>query len=1204
MKFVFAHWQPQPMKLATMFFFVLMLVQSGAKGQSVGEPDWKWQNPLPTNHHLYDVQFLSSQTAVAAGLSGTLLKTSNGGQSWTHQISGTRNHLVSIFFISSQNGWVVGDSGTILHTSNGGQNWNQQSSGTKTYLGSVYFLNAQTGWAAGDSGTIRKTIDGGQSWTVSSISFSIMIQSVFFVDSQTGWLVGQSGEIMKTTNGGQNWFYQQSNTDGKLSSVQFVNSVTGWIAGAGGKILKTNNGGQTWIQQNSETIEDLSSVSFINTETGMAVGSNGTVLKTTNGGQTWVSLSTQTLDEFSSVHFFNFNACLLVGGNYGASIFKSTNGGQTWISQTKGEKKSLISVHFIDTKSGWAVGYGGTILNTTNGGQIWNSQVSGSYMNLSSVFFIDDQTGWAVGSGYTILKTINGGQSWFSQANPAPGSLYSVYFIDLLTGWVVGSNGNIIKTTDGGQNWIDQNSGTNLTLTSVYFVDSQTGFVAGKGIIKRTTNGGQSWNQQYNNTTVTLTAIFFIDSQMGWAVGTGGTILKTSNGGQNWQIQSNGSNKYLYAVYFIDTQTGWVAGESGGIWKTSDGGITWVHQNSGTSYGIGSLQFKGSFGWAVGNYGAILTTINNTPISTETLSSLVTGNLFEKAPSGCIQTATPVPGLLVKATPGPYYGISDQLGKFNLQLPLADSVNIFTLHALENQNPGFQQLVLCPPGNLYTLTLDTIPDTLYGKDFGLDVTPCHHLNVQVSSSRRRRCFRNMTAILYSNDGYLAATGGYILVEFPHWVRPLSASRSHIALNDSVWRFNLDSVSAGESGSFTITDSVLCGHPEILGLSQCTKATIYPAPDCPPPSGYNGAEVTVSGKCHNGDVSLGIYNRGIADMADSVDYWVYLDSIQVKQAKVKLAAGDSIKLWVNAQGFSVHLTVNQVANHPFEVFVSTTVDDCSDTTVFYPRPIVNHFPKQQTANSKIHCLEIRASYDPNDKTVVPRGFTNQNIISPNTELEYLVRFQNTGNDTAFTVYVIDTLDQNLNVESLELGASSHPYQISLQTTKSGKTFIRWQFDNILLPDSNTNELRSHGFIQYRISPKPGLALGSKVRNHAEIYFDFNPPVITNHTLTTFDNVTYTDPGLNNNVQMVTALPGKLSPKQIGVNLFPNPVTEHSLTADFSTKGNLVLFNAQGQQVFEKQNIEGKQVLPIHLKSGFYVAHLKTEKGVSVVKVVVE
>ena len=131
-----------------------------------------------------------------------------------------------------------------------------------------------------------------------------------------------------------------------------------------------------------------------------------------------------------------------------------------------------------------------------------------------------------------------------------------------------------------------------------------------------------------------------------------------------------------------------------------------------------------------------------------------------------------------------------------------------------------------------------------------------------------------------------------------------------------------------------------------------------------------------------------------------------------------------------------------------------------------------------------------------------------------------------------------------------------------------------------------------------------ALGSKVRNHAEIYFDFNPPIITNQTLTTYNVITFRDTSLNNNVQIVTASKSKLSPKQICVNLYPNPVTEHSLTADFQTKGSLTLFNAQGQQVYEKQNIEGKQVLPIRLRTGFYMAQLRTEKGVSVVKVVVE
>jgi hypothetical protein len=199
-------------------------------------------------------------------------------------------------------------------------------------------------------------------------------------------------------------------------------------------------------------------------------------------------------------------------------------------------------------------------------------------------------------------------------------------------------------------------------------------------------------------------------------------------------------------------------------------------------------------------------------------------------------------------------------------------------------------------------------------------------------------------------------------------------------------------------------------------------------------------------------------------------------------------------------------------------------------------------------------------------------------------------------------VIDSLDKNLNVESFQMGAASHNYELSMQTVKSGKTFLRWQFNNILLPDSTTNEPKSNGFIQFRISPKSGLALGSQVRNYADIYFDFNPPIVTNQTLTTFNNIVFTNPALNNNVQIINNI-GPKTASQIGVKLYPNPVTQNQLTVDFSNKGNLILFNAKGQIVYQAENLEGVQVLPIRLKTGLYFARMQTEKGSTTDKVVV-
>lgn len=1085
-------------------------------------PDWKWQNPLPTGNDLNNVQFLDTQTGWAVGRFGTLLKTSNSGQTWQLQKTGTNQFLYDIQFIDAQTGWTVGNSGTILKTTDAGLTWQSQVSGLPSQvLISCHFIDLQTGWAVGSSGKIIKTTNGGNNWILqlNGNSNSDWFYSVYFIDSQTGWAVGSNNRIVKTTDGGNSWNNQNTGWTFPFKSVQFLDSQTGWVVGDLGNIWKTSNGGQNWQPQSSGTNASLSSVNFIDSQNGWVVGSNGLIMKSTNGGQSWQMQNTDSIKHLYSIHFNSIQIGWIVGQN--GTILKTTNNGNTWKEQKTGPTFDFQDVFFIDPQIGWALGYDGSqqkILKTTNGGQSWQNQSSGITTGSNSIYFINAQTGWAVGANNSIIKTSNGGNSWSVQNTGTLNSLREVHFIDAQTGWAVGGNGTILKTNNGGITWISKISGTTNYLRSVFFTDSQNGYIVSwEGNILKTTDGGETWIFS-GNSQGSLYSCFFVDAQTGWAVGAQGVILKTTNSGNTWFNQNSTTTNQMFSVYFSDSQNGWVSGLQGLILKTSNGGITWEKQISGTLQNLSAIHFTDPLhGWAVGANGTILTTITNNYIDPETPTSLLKGKLFEKTGSNCNPSNIPVTGKLVKATPGPYYGYSTSNGNYSLRVPLADSAQTFTLQPIVYSNSTQLINTVCPPSGQISVTIDTIPDTLSGNNFGFEITSCHHLDVQLSSNRRRRCFVNTTSVSYVNQGSLSAPNAYVLVEFPHWVKPVRASRSYVAVNDSVWRFDLNTVSAGEYGAFTITDSVLCGNVGVLGLSQCTKATIFPAPDCPPQSNWSGAEVSVSGKCHNGFVELGIYNKTSTPMPDSVDYWVYLDSIQVKQAKVKLAAGDSLKLWVEAFGMPVYLTANQVANHPSDLFVTTSVEACDDTVIFYPRPAATRFPIAQRPNSKTQCLPIIGAYDPNDKQVFPIGFTNQNIIAPNTQLEYLVRFQNTGNDTAFTVYVIDTLDQNLNVESFEMGAASHPFELSMQTTKSGKTFLRWQFNNILLPDSNTNEPASNGFIQFRISPKPGLALGSKVRNHAEIYFDFNPPIITNQTLTTYDVIVFKDSTLEQNVQ---------------------------------------------------------------------------------------
>ncbi|MCS7029696.1 MAG: YCF48-related protein, partial [Bacteroidia bacterium] len=106
--------------------------------------------------------------------------------------------LLSVHFVNAAIGWAVGLGGTILKTTNGGTTWTPQTSGTTQLLYSVHFVNAAIGWAVGNSGTILKTTDGGTTWTPQTSGTIQTLYSVHFVSETTGWVVGSGSLILKS----------------------------------------------------------------------------------------------------------------------------------------------------------------------------------------------------------------------------------------------------------------------------------------------------------------------------------------------------------------------------------------------------------------------------------------------------------------------------------------------------------------------------------------------------------------------------------------------------------------------------------------------------------------------------------------------------------------------------------------------------------------------------------------------------------------------------------------------------------------------------------------------------------------------------------------------------------------------------------------------------------------------------------------------
>jgi len=136
--------------------------------------------------------------------------------------------------------------------------------------------------------------------------------------------------------------------------------------------------------------------------------------------------------------------------------------------------------------------------------------------------------------------------------------------------------------------------------------------------------------------------------------------------------------------------------------------------------------------------------------------------------------------------------------------------------------------------------------------------------------------------------------------------------------------------------------------------------------------------------------------------------------------------------------------------------------------------------------------VTGSYDPNDKrAITSTGGTSTWTINEDQWIDYIIRFQNTGTDTAFNVIITDTLPATLDSATISWGAGSHAHSRALV----GQGVLKFIFPNILLPDSNVNEPLSHGFVGFRIRPRLPLLPGDEIINTANINFDFNPPVIT-------------------------------------------------------------------------------------------------------------
>lgn len=249
----------------------------------------QWINiPVPGYHEV--VYFVDEDYGWMCGLSGSILKTTNGGINWSQQNSGVSYHLNDVQFYDRNTGYAAGFGKTLLKTTNGGQNWfSALNPSAMTTFHALYIKDPMNVYTTADLSCIYRSSDGGQTWDSLSVGMPNPFFTIFFLNNNTGWVSGCCGMYFKTTDAGNSWTPETYLTPGlSIYSADFIDENTGWVSADAGYILRTTNGGETWDSLYSGTINDLRTIQFVNDSTGWVVGYDGTILKTTNGGgQGW-----------------------------------------------------------------------------------------------------------------------------------------------------------------------------------------------------------------------------------------------------------------------------------------------------------------------------------------------------------------------------------------------------------------------------------------------------------------------------------------------------------------------------------------------------------------------------------------------------------------------------------------------------------------------------------------------------------------------------------------------------------------------------------------------------------------------------------------------------------------------------------------------------------------------------------------------------
>ncbi|MDX1651356.1 MAG: T9SS type A sorting domain-containing protein [Brumimicrobium sp.] len=749
---------------------------------------------------------------------------------------------------------------------------------------------------------------------------------------------------------------------------------------------------------------------------------------------------------------------------------------------------------------------------------------------------------------------------------------------------------SVEQTTDGGYIVAGHSNSTDGDITGNNGLDDFW-------IIKLNTSGNISWQKSYGGSQYERAQSIKQTSDGGYIVGgysnsTDGDISENNGLRDYWVLKIDATGNIIWQKSLGGSldDYGW------SIQQTTDGGYIVAGETSSNNGDI------------TGNNGS-----NDFWVVKLNVSNII-GRVYNDLNENCIQEASEsgLMGIPLTVNPGGYIAEINSNGEWYI-----DSLPVGTYTAtIDTTNLNWTPT--CPVSQSFTVT-DPQAFTP-GPDFGMvNNNPCSSPDISIHAPFLRRCFSDQVIYVQACNeitGTGVLNSAYAEIELDSLFTPNSSSLPYTSLGNNLYRFQLGDLYPGQCVDFTVNTTISCDA--ILGETLCMDAKLYPVDSCaldsvptnplPPTYGndpnlvmpqpctlpWDKSSLQVEGWCQGDSVHFSITNTGDLGDGDMDCYspvLLYVNDTLVSIDSVQLVGQQTIYFSYPANGETWILAAEQHPLHPGNSHPNAHVELCGTDSTGWISDMINNQPHDDADPVvDIYCGVVTGSYDPNDKRGFPIGVSDQHYIKPNQQLQYIIRFQNTGTDTAFTVVIRDTLDTDLNIFTVKSGVSSHNYTFR----KYGARVLEWTFDDIMLPDSTTDEPGSNGFITFTVDQVPDLPNGTVINNQADIYFDFNAPIITNETSHRINDMITSSPL---EVEEIINAEGNK------ITVYPNP-NNGLLFIELEKITEPIRYNItsiNGQVVASGKLSQLKNVVDIqNLSSGLYLIQINNSETVKIIK----